>query len=42
MKGWELKPLGTLILLSLLFLLIYGGFKLLKRYRRHEGDSSSG
>lgn len=42
MKGWELKPLGVLVLLSLLFLLTYAGYKFFKRQQRQGGDSLSG
>jgi hypothetical protein len=42
MKGWELKPLGVLVLLSLLFLLTYAGYQLFKHYQRQGGESPSG
>lgn len=41
MKGWELKPLGVLVLVSLLFLLTYAGYQLFERYQRQEGESPS-
>lgn len=41
MKGWELKPLGVLVLVSLLFLLTYAGYQLFKRYQSHGGESPS-
>ena len=42
MKGWELKPLGVLVLVSLLFLLTYAGYQLFKRYHRQGGESPNG
>lgn len=42
MKGWELKPLGMLVLTALLFLLTYVGYQLFKRYQRGRGESPSG
>jgi hypothetical protein len=42
MKGWELKPLGAIVLVTLLILLIYGGYILFNHYQRHKEDSSNG
>jgi hypothetical protein len=41
MKGWELKPLGVLVLVSLLLLLAYAVYQLFKRYQRQRGDAPS-
>jgi hypothetical protein len=42
MKGWELKPLGVLVLVSLLCLITYAGYKFFNRYQRQGGDSLGG
>ena len=30
MKGWELKPLGWVVLLALIALIVYVGFRIIK------------
>jgi RsiW-degrading membrane proteinase PrsW (M82 family) len=39
MKGWELKPLGALVLVALLILFTYLGYKFVKRHQTPEGES---
>jgi hypothetical protein len=34
MKGWEIKPLGSVVLLALIVLIVYVGFRVMKLPRQ--------
>jgi hypothetical protein len=41
MKGWELTPLGTIVLIAIVILSTYSGYVLVMGYRKDDGENRS-